>query len=403
MKQMILKLLLCICMSVLCQGCVEDQTTTIIVASDLHYLSTSLFDDGEAFTSLVEHADGKYMPYIEEIVEAFTEEVIAYKPDYLLLLGDLTFNGEELSHQDLCAQLNTIEQAGVHVIAIPGNHDMENPYARRYEGEEVSFTGSISIHQYEQMYEDYGRDLALYKDTSSASFVVKVDENTWLIMLDVNACKTQNTIETDTLIWLEDVLEEGKKQGVCFISASHQNILQHSLFQEGFVIENAEEVKDLYDRYDVKLHLSGHMHIQSQKEENGLLECCVSALSVSPFQYGILTVDQGNASYITHRVDVSDWALRKGLSGYENFAQDGHDFFVQCGKNRKHNTGVSDELIDAYMDVNCAYFSGDMSDAAMDEEMLQAWYEADPFTWVYLNDMLSHAGNDNRSFTIDLK
>lgn len=56
MKQMILKLLLCICMSVLCQGCVEDQTTTIIVASDLHYLSTSLFDDGEAFTSLVEHA-----------------------------------------------------------------------------------------------------------------------------------------------------------------------------------------------------------------------------------------------------------------------------------------------------------------------------------------------------------
>ena len=108
MKQMILKLLLCICMSVLCQGCVEDQTTTIIVASDLHYLSTSLFDDGEAFTSLVEHADGKYMPYIEEIVEAFTEEVIAYKPDYLLLLGDLTFNGEELSHQDLSAKLNTI-------------------------------------------------------------------------------------------------------------------------------------------------------------------------------------------------------------------------------------------------------------------------------------------------------
>lgn len=214
MKQMILKLLLCICMSVLCQGCVEDQTTTIIVASDLHYLSTSLFDDGEAFTSLVEHADGKYMPYIEEIVEAFTEEVIAYKPDYLLLLGDLTFNGEELSHQDLSAKLNTIEQAGVNVIVIPGNHDMENPYARRYEGEEVSFTGSISQQQYEQMYEDYGRDLALYKDTSSASFVVKVDENTWLIMLDVNACKTQNTIETDTLIWLEDVLEEGKKHGV---------------------------------------------------------------------------------------------------------------------------------------------------------------------------------------------
>ena len=41
------------------------------------------------------------MNSIAEITDAFIEEVINRQPDRLILSGDLTFNGEEKSHEEL--------------------------------------------------------------------------------------------------------------------------------------------------------------------------------------------------------------------------------------------------------------------------------------------------------------
>ena len=72
----------------------SEETLNIMVATDLHYLSKSINDGGEAFCNVMSKGDGKVMTYIEEIVDAFVLEVIKRKPDALILLGDLTFNSE---------------------------------------------------------------------------------------------------------------------------------------------------------------------------------------------------------------------------------------------------------------------------------------------------------------------
>ncbi|MHC5792010.1 metallophosphoesterase, partial [Streptococcus pyogenes] len=77
-------------------------------ATDLHYLSSKLTDKGNFFTDLFNNADGKNMQYIEEITEAFVENVIAEKPEILVISGDLTFNGEKDSHLDLERKLHRI-------------------------------------------------------------------------------------------------------------------------------------------------------------------------------------------------------------------------------------------------------------------------------------------------------
>ena len=39
---------------------------TIYIASDIHYISPELTDNGSSFTDLMESADGKAMQYIED-------------------------------------------------------------------------------------------------------------------------------------------------------------------------------------------------------------------------------------------------------------------------------------------------------------------------------------------------
>ena len=79
----------------------EQKDLTLVLATDLHYISPELTDNGPYFTRMFENADGKVMTKIEPLTEAFVEEMIAMKPDALILSGDLTFNGAKQSHEDL--------------------------------------------------------------------------------------------------------------------------------------------------------------------------------------------------------------------------------------------------------------------------------------------------------------
>ena len=93
----------------------SEKTLNIMVATDIHYLSKSINDGGEAFANMIAKGDGKVMKYIEEIVDTFCAEVKKRKPDVLLLLGDLTFNGERISHLELAKKLEKIVEAGIPV------------------------------------------------------------------------------------------------------------------------------------------------------------------------------------------------------------------------------------------------------------------------------------------------
>ena len=158
MIKTMIRCVLCLFLSTCCLCCSRNDGTVIVIASDLHYLSDRLYDHGNAFLSVVGNADGKYMPFIEEITDTFVQDVISIHPDLVVLSGDLTFNGEKVSHEMLCKKLSMIEESGIQVCIIPGNHDIENPYAREYEGDEVLFTGSISRNDFFRQYDMFGID-----------------------------------------------------------------------------------------------------------------------------------------------------------------------------------------------------------------------------------------------------
>ena len=112
-----------------------EPRAVLFTATDLHYIAPTLTDNGALFTDLIERGDGKAMAYSDALIEAFVAQVIAEKPDALILSGDLTFNGARESHEALSLRLARVRDAGIPVFVLPGNHDLNSSSAARFEGD----------------------------------------------------------------------------------------------------------------------------------------------------------------------------------------------------------------------------------------------------------------------------
>ena len=345
----------------------------VLIATDLHFIAPGLTDHGACFTALTENSDGKLMRYSEETVDAFLAEAIAQKPEALLLTGDLTFNGALLSHTALAAKLHDAEAAGLRIFVLTGNHDLYNTNAAAFSGDGFTRVPSADSGDFRRIYADFGFDEALSQDDDSLSYLAALNEGTRLLMLDFNTMHDPCGISDKSLTWVEAQLREAREAGLKVLAAGHQNIFQLTMFKGGYVIRNAERLAELFRQYGVELYLSGHLHCQHWKSEQGLTEIATSALSVSPCQYGVLTVEGDAMRYEAKETDVSAWARAKGsedknLLGFPQYAVDFFD-----GRNRE-STSETLSLFDFTPDeiahmteyiirLNRAYFSGDMREA----------------------------------------
>ena len=382
----------------------SEETLNIMVATDLHYLSKSINDGGEAFCNVMSKGDGKVMTYIEEIVDAFVLEVIKRKPDALLLLGDLTFNSERISHIELAAKLDNIVCAGVPVYLIPGNHDINHERCMGFHGSEVYKVESVSQKEFQEIYRHCGYDRAEYFDKSSASYVAKLSESLYVIMLDTNSY-SQNYLGEEALIRLENELKDISKPDVHILGVSHQNLLEHNfMFTEGFMIKNAQKIEELYKKYNVKLNLSGHMHIQ-HIEDRGVAEIVTSSLAVAPNHFANILYDGKCFKYSTQSLEVEAVDGFKSISRHE-FDGVGERQLVRLFKTHGFED-ISESDIDkmgkAFVKMNEKYFAGEIFDVGEFEEGIKLWEEQpESFTSVYIKSILESVCKNQNIFEVRL-
>ena len=344
-----------------------SEQVTLYVATDLHYLSPELTDHGDFFQRMIRNGDGKAMEYCEEVTDALVEQVIAQQPDALILTGDLTFNGARLSHTALAEKLRQIEDGGVPVLVIPGNHDLKNRLAASFQGEGYELVDSVNAREFAEIYKDFGLGEAIARDDASLSYVAEVTRSLWVLMLDVNAFGA-GSIDAETLRWVEQQLQAAQEQGVHMIAASHQNLLVHNdMFVYGYVIGNRFKLQALYDDYGVLCNLSGHIHMQhTTRSASGLPEMVTSSLMVWPNQYGVLTLEGKSAEYHTASVAADQPELADAT----------HAFFWDnaYGQAMSSLGEEADEALGRFFaDANTAYFAGRLDQLPWDEEQVAAW------------------------------
>ncbi|MBR1457518.1 MAG: metallophosphoesterase, partial [Oscillospiraceae bacterium] len=196
----------------------------VVVGTDLHYIAPALTDHGAYFTELVDGADGKLTRWSEELTDAFLAEVIARRPEALLLTGDLTFNGAVMSHEALAEKLRAVEAAGVPVLVQTGNHDVYDPDAARFSGDGFTRVPSASSAAFREIYAAFGYDEALAVDEDSLSYLYPLNADTLVLMLDANTAHDPCGLSDKTLGWVEKQLRAASREGRYVLAAGHQNL-----------------------------------------------------------------------------------------------------------------------------------------------------------------------------------
>ena len=376
-----------------------------VIASDLHYIAPELTDGGPGYQQTLKNGDSKFMPYVEEITDAFLDEVLADPPDVVLLTGDLTFNGAEISHRRLAGKLQRLEDAGIPVLVLPGNHDVYNENAALYRGGSFERVPFASGESFAEIYRDFGPGEALSSDSDSLSYVWQLNEQVWIMMLDENTAHDFCGLSDRSFQWIEAQLQKAREEGRFVLVAGHQNVFQHSIFRGGYVIQGAQRLQELLRRYGVPLCLSGHLHTQHVQSEDGLTEIATSALCSYPCQYAVLTAEDGRLRYGTRRLDLAAWAERNGRPDavFQDFAgaagvyMDAH--FTPAGMAPLVDDPVLWAEMLAYLQaLNRAYFSGDLREiAALDPDgrLAGLWAEENGMTAWYLRSVLDEEGNDH--------
>ncbi|MBC7958272.1 MAG: metallophosphoesterase, partial [Vallitaleaceae bacterium] len=348
--------------------------------------------------------DGRQLNYVDEIVNAFANDVNKKNPEILIISGDLTNNGEKESHLQLAQKLEDIEEkAGTRVFVIPGNHDIQNPWARGFKDQNQYKADTIDEKDFKKIYGKFGYEEAISKDESTLSYLVAPSEDVWLLLLDTNLYLNNNgstpitngRIGQETFGWIRQCSELAKKNNAKLVTVMHHNLFNHSdVLNEGFTLDNSEEALKVFEEVGINLVLSGHIHIQDIKSNssNTIYDIATSSLIMYPEQYGVLKYYQTNGfDYSTSRVDVEGWAKETGAEdeNINNFMEYSKNYFAEASYNKTYEAltsldGYSEQDIKLMAEtmslLNVNYFGGTVDsvrDQVIKSQGYNLWEEAE--------------------------
>lgn len=270
---------------------------TILVVTDIHYISPAVHHFNDAFLSKMANEDGKMTILSDEIMEALVCYVIKRKPDALVITGDLSWNGDITSHQEMRNYLLRIQKAGIEVYVIPGNHDIGKERAKYYAPFCSVLPECADKNDFAGIYAPF-----MIKDDAESFSYVKGMDDIRMLCIDVNGTDDPGIVNEETFFWIEKRLSENNKPCIAF---SHQNFLVlHPLFAKRR-ITNGDDLLRLFRKYHIHLGFSGHSHLQRIAENEDFTDICTACLSAYEHHIGIIQINDDAVHYHTESLPVT--------------------------------------------------------------------------------------------------
>lgn len=247
-----------------------------MVMSDMHVLDRSLFDETSSFEGnprLVENSAELFDLAIHRI-----EEVC---PDFLLIPGDMTNEGEKVSHEYVSGQLNALVTKGIKVLVIPGNHDVNNPNASSYLSGSSVKVSSVSSEEFQSIYAHCGYEDAIAK--FGLSYLAYPCDGLAVLCLDSRKPDTSTThyseggLTEETLAWAEKMARLARLQGRAVIGMMHHPVMEHfdghAQLAPTYIANQSSGYPSLADvqkrlvNAGIGVMFTGHYHLQSVQHE----------------------------------------------------------------------------------------------------------------------------------------
>ena len=318
-----------------------------VVISDIHLYDPSLGTEGKAFEEYLAD-DRKLLRESVEIMGATVDAIRNEQASFVLLPGDLTKDGELVSHELAARYLSDIEASGKKVYVVPGNHDINNGYAFKFVGDSIERVPSVTSEEFAQIYSQFGYEESLYRDSASLSYVAEPVLGLWLLALD--SCRytenmegeepiTDGRFNAETLEWIEDMLCRAMRGNKAVIVMLHHGIVEHYTGQEKnygeYIIDDFPAISKLLAMYNAALVFTGHHHAQDitlerySKALKFVYDIETGSLVTYPNPYRVVSIDMAQKVSIrseriksikSHPSDFPDYAMRYLRDGIEGIA-----------------------------------------------------------------------------------
>ena len=294
----------------------------IMVIADPHVMASSLVEQGTAFDYMLS-GERKMLDVSEEAFAALVDTALLYKPSLVLIPGDLTKDSELASHDVVVAQLNCLEQAGIPVLVVPGNHDIDG-MAYAYFGEDKVVVESLKDSDWESKYAKvYARVIA--KDPYSHSYVAEPLNGVTILGID-GGC--EGIVSNESLDWLLDQADNARVKGHVIIAICHWQVLEH--VDEGGVtgdsnrLSNADVIRDGLMAHGVRVLLTGHVHVNSistyrdtlTMSGDSIVEVSTGSPITYPCSYRWLTISADRSQLSIQTESLSVLAEYNDLQSY---------------------------------------------------------------------------------------
>jgi predicted MPP superfamily phosphohydrolase len=303
----------------------------IAVVSDIHYMDPSLLKNhantGAAFNAYLD-ADPKLIEFSDPIFRNVVAQIKSEKPDILLIPGDLTKDGERVSHRSVVQLIKQISDAQIKVFVVPGNHDINNPEAVTYDGDNASPTPSISASEFSNIYSDYGYGNAIARDPNSLSYVAEPYPSLWILGIDdceyydnKNIAIVAGKIKPETMKWALAWIAEAKRRHIMIFGMMHHNLIEHYVGQTqldpGYVTDNGPAEADQFMSAGMSVIFTGHYHANDITERitgnNQLYDIETGSLVTAPIPFRIISMNNNEFDITTKYITSIDAKLPGGL------------------------------------------------------------------------------------------
>ena len=348
------------------------------VISDLHMYDPSLGTTGSAFEKTM-NSDRKLLLDSEALLDYAIEDILASDAEFVLIPGDVTKDGELVNHEIVAEKLEKLKAAGLGVYLVPGNHDVNNPDAVAYDGDETTPVAAVTYDEFPKLYRSLGYGDALFSDADSLSYVAEPVEGLWILALD--ACRSDENqpgveeivggrISHDTADWIAQMLTEAKQRDKAVMVMIHHGVAEHwegkAKLHPDYLIEDFEHFGAFLASYDARLVFTGHYHaldITRADFEDGkyLYDVATGSLITAPCPIRYCSITDGIFTVETETI------VDKVYPDDESFAENATAFVKKTVVFEAYNTlkkyKVSDKdseyIADAVGDGFVAHYSGD--------------------------------------------
>ena len=291
------RLLLCI-LAFIATTLAQAQTK-IAVISDTHVMSPELIiNDGTAWQNFLK-SDRKLLDYSQGVYDVLIEKFLTDKPDILLITGDLTKDGEKLSHQYVVAGLDRLREAGIRVYVIPGNHDRGTEKAFIFDNENKSNAEVVSDTDFENLYQNYGYNSASVRDSTTLTYACEPLRGLVLIGIDSG---NHGSLSTTTLNWVSYQAEKARNEGKQVIAMMHHPLFPHvnnlDQFMGSYCVNDHDNVRNRLIDAGIRVVLTGHVHMSDiAKDYNAELTDSIYDVNTGspisyPCDYRVMTLSE---------------------------------------------------------------------------------------------------------------